>query len=410
MTNESARTLSIDLDFLDANVPYDVTYYEDDHDGANPTHFRNNRETYQVRTGSVVSTDSVDAIMVAGGGHCMWIRPQELGASSATALTEDNLHGAVVTLTLPGAADAFAATVLASQVSVRGIAGVSVASVALSGPLLSVTLAFDGSDFDVDAQLTFTVLAAAISSSSTDLSAVWLRVTAVVELTAPAAPIAHWPMNNDANDAVGSSDGALQGGAGFVASAKVGSHALSLDSSDDYVDLTTHASNFPLGSSARSISGWFNADSGSQGASFFAYGGTGNGQRFSIVADRTEAAVSAQASTWGKRNLGLTAGWHHIAVTYAAGGNSRSFDIYVDGVLQSSSSLAGQSRPIDTQSNVAYIGRSAGTGATSYYGGEIDDLRLYDFELSATEVLYLFENPAGAAALAASGTLSEGRS
>ena len=79
VTNESARTLRIDLDFLDAGVTYDVTYYEDDHDGVNPTHYIDNRETYQVRTGSVTSTDSVDAIMVAGGGHCMWIRPQELG-------------------------------------------------------------------------------------------------------------------------------------------------------------------------------------------------------------------------------------------------------------------------------------------------------------------------------------------
>ena len=410
VTNESARTLGIDLDFLDANVTYDVTYYEDDHDGANPTHYITNRETYQVRTGTVVSTDSVDAIMVDGGGHCMWIRPQELGASSATALTEDNLDGAVVTLTLPGAADAFATTVSASQVSVSGIAGVSIASVNRdSSTQLSVTLAFDG-DFDVDSRLTFTVLAAAISSASADASSVWLLVTAVVEAPAAPAPIAHWPMDNDADDAVGTSDGTLQGGVGFVANASgegVGSHTLSLDGTNDHVNLTSHASNFPLDDSARSISGWFNAGSAStQGASFFAYGATGSGQRFSIVADRDEASVSVQGGTWGKRNLGLSAGWHHIAVTYAAGGDSESFSIYVDGVLQSSSSLSGQTRAIYTQSTVAYIGRSVGTGTTLYYDGDIDDVRLYDYQLSAAQVQYLLENPT-VPSLAASGTLTE---
>ena len=75
-TNESARTLNIDLDFLDAGVTYDITYYEDDHDAENPTHYINNRETYQVRTETVTSTDIVSAVMVAGGGHCMWIRPE----------------------------------------------------------------------------------------------------------------------------------------------------------------------------------------------------------------------------------------------------------------------------------------------------------------------------------------------
>ena len=75
-TNESAKTLNSTLDFLEAGVTYNVTYYEDDHDGTPPTHYIDNRETYQVRTGMVTSADTVSAVMVAGGGHCMWIRTQ----------------------------------------------------------------------------------------------------------------------------------------------------------------------------------------------------------------------------------------------------------------------------------------------------------------------------------------------
>ena len=153
-------------------------------------------------------------------------------------------------------------------------------------------------------------------------------------------------MNNNANDAVGANHGTLQGDAGFVANAAVGNRALRrMDGNGDYVDLSSHVSNFPLGSSARSITGWFDANSAStQGQSFFAYGKDMVGRRFSITADRDEASVSVSGHLWGKQNLNLNSGWHHIAVTYPAGGDSESISIYVDGVLQTLSTLNGSVR------------------------------------------------------------------
>ena len=195
-------------------------------------------------------------------------------------------------------------------------------------------------------------------------------------------------MDNDASDSVGASGGTLQGGAGFTTSAEVGSHALSLDGADDYVDLTSHAASFPLGDAARSITGWFRADAGSQGQSFFAYGTNAAGKRISIAADRTEASVSVSGHEWGVRSLGLSEGWHHIAVTYPARGQSDDFSIYIDGQLQSSITLSGTVRTVDTGAGVAYIGRSAGS-SSDYYGGVIDDLRIYDGELSSGRVLEL---------------------
>ena len=64
-------------------------------------------------------------------------------------------------------------------------------------------------------------------------------------------------MDNDANDSVDARHGTLQGEAGFTTSAAIGSHALSLDGDDDYVDLTAHAADLPQGDAARSIAGWF---------------------------------------------------------------------------------------------------------------------------------------------------------
>lgn len=83
-TNEDARTLDIGLDFLDGGTTYAVTYYEDDHDSQDPTHYIDNRETYRVRTGTVTSADTVEAVMAAGGGHCMWIRPASLPTIEGT--------------------------------------------------------------------------------------------------------------------------------------------------------------------------------------------------------------------------------------------------------------------------------------------------------------------------------------
>ena len=171
-------------------------------------------------------------------------------------------------------------------------------------------------------------------------------------------PVAHWSFDNDAVDGAGSSHGTVSGGVAFAANEDgegVGSHALSLDGSNGHVDLDLHVSNFPLGDSTRSVTGWFKADTGSQGQTFFAYGPNVAGKRFSIAADRTQAVVGVSGYAWGVRNLSLTDGWHHIAVTFA-GGDAKVFSIYLDGVLQSSELLGGFRRELDTKSGPASIG------------------------------------------------------
>ena len=128
---------------------------------------------------------------------------------------------------------------------------------------------------------------------------------------------------------------------------------------------------------------------GSQGQTFFVYGAVASGERFSISADRTEVSVGVHGHKWGVRNLGLGNGWHHVAITYAAGGQSNTFKIYVDGELRTARSLAGSTRAVDTGADVAYLGRNV-SGA-KFYGGAIDDVRVYDYQLSTQEVLDLSE-------------------
>ena len=323
-------------------------------------------------------------------------------ATASPALAEGNLDGAAVELTLD--AGAFAATVGTSDVTASGVSGVGVSSVTRDGDgRVTATLAFDGTDFDADATLTLTVSAGALAHSDAALSAT-LPVTAVDEPPPPAvsipAPVAHWKFDGDAGDSAGSSNGSARNGASFTTAASVGSHALSLDGSDDHVDLAPHVSKFPLGNSARSVTGWFRADAGGQGQTFLVYGPNVEGKRLSIAADRTQALVAVSGHAWGVNGLSLADGWHHVAVTFP-GGRSDDFSIYLDGALQSASTLGGVRRQVDTRSGTAAIGRSVSGAA--HYGGDIDDVRLYGYALSAEQVRAIAgrQETAGAQATAA---------
>ncbi|MDV7139914.1 glycoside hydrolase family 97 C-terminal domain-containing protein [Maribacter sp. TH_r10] len=65
-------TLDITLDFLNDDQEYTITFYEDTEE----TDSNTNPEAYHVRTATVMKDAVVEAKMVPGGGHCMWIRPE----------------------------------------------------------------------------------------------------------------------------------------------------------------------------------------------------------------------------------------------------------------------------------------------------------------------------------------------
>ena len=131
VTNETARTLSIPLDFLDSGN-YQVTYYEDDHDGATPTHYINNRETYQVRTGTVTSADTVSAIMVAGGGHCMWIRRNTATLALSSTSISENSGVSTVTATLSHASSAATTVTVSAAPVAPAVAGATTSTGAVT--------------------------------------------------------------------------------------------------------------------------------------------------------------------------------------------------------------------------------------------------------------------------------------
>jgi alpha-glucosidase len=71
-TNEEARTLPVKLDCLESGVVYAAKLYED----APDSHFKTNREAYQVKEIKVGKGDTIDAKMAPGGGHCIKLMPE----------------------------------------------------------------------------------------------------------------------------------------------------------------------------------------------------------------------------------------------------------------------------------------------------------------------------------------------
>lgn len=91
-------------------------------------------------------------------------------------------------------------------------------------------------------------------------------------------------------------------------------------------------------------------------------------------------------STADATTVPSTSRWDHV-VGVRSGTNIL---IYTNGILQHTST--GVSGSTTTSTSILTIGRS-GAGAFNYYGGGVDDARIYNFALSASQVQYLYTHP-----------------
>ena len=85
------------------------------------------------------------------------------------------------------------------------------------------------------------------------------------------------------------------------------------------------------------------------------------------------------------KNIPITLGWHNVILTKQA----NKYELFFDG----SSLIAEMQRNTANTSTNFNLGRRYGTRngrTTQYYSGTIDDVRIYDRVLSATEVQALY--------------------
>lgn len=221
--------------------------------------------------------------------------------------------------------------------------------------------------------------------------------------------IAHWPLDETSGttvtDVVGTADGVYTNGGTDVTSIQgVLNTALEFQplNNTDYVDLTANGLNLLQNRSAASASLWVRTDDidydGQQDLISFSINGNDNNSRFSInFRDTGRAEVGGRASDADTWHYSRTASgvitenkWHHIVGTVDYANNN--INVYVDGVLLASGINGGifdQSSTANTLSQRASLAASD-SGIQEHLDGKLDDVRLYNRVLSATEVQQLY--------------------
>ena len=196
--------------------------------------------------------------------------------------------------------------------------------------------------------------------------------------------------NGDAADSsVSANPGSLRNAPTYSAG-KFG-NAITLDGTDDHIRVNDY---YGIdGATRRTIALWFKTSTANK--PILQYGASGTGTLFKLSLNSSGAAVFDLGGTGNaitSSTTGLADGnWHHLVATLSADGNSGDAKLYIDGTATNGSN----SNTINTStSNNLVIGRD-GTSGTSYFNGQIDDVRFYEAELNSTLVSQLYGNGNG---------------
>lgn len=156
-----------------------------------------------------------------------------------------------------------------------------------------------------------------------------------------------------------------------------------------------------LGSAARTFAAWIRYDniSASAGSHCIMEMGNTNSTAQGKLAFILAAANNYIQLSVGGGNVTCTydasvvedGNWHHIAFTYAAGAAMSATKFYIDGEL-SSGTIGGTSTSLsfNTTLDKISIGSTKAYGQKWFDGGGIDDLRVYDYALTATEIKTIY--------------------
>ncbi|BDA77768.1 hypothetical protein LPTSP3_g06980 [Leptospira kobayashii] len=148
-------------------------------------------------------------------------------------------------------------------------------------------------------------------------------------------------------------------------------------------------SSLPMGANPRTFCAWINPSSLPANGfhhMVFRYGNTTTANA-SVLAISTATGSKVSFLGFGYDALADYTvpinTWSHLCATFNGGSTA---SLYVNGIFIASSSFSGTG-PLNTTSGSFAIGTWTGSGGTAYYWrGALDDVRIYDVELSATQI------------------------
>lgn len=204
---------------------------------------------------------------------------------------------------------------------------------------------------------------------------------------APTGPIAEYSFDNTYNNVLGSAPFASNTNTSFTTDRHNNANAaINLTSIGNSLGTTATIPNLPYSNAPRTISFWVklnNYDTGSFINPVFHYGTLNNDNMFGGSVDPGETSFYGYNNNLTVTTTNTLSTWYHYVFVY----DGTTAKIYKDGVL-----LGSQAKSWNTinDNNLFRIGTSfAGAGS---FNGAIDDLKIYNYALSQTDITSLYTN------------------
>jgi len=152
--------------------------------------------------------------------------------------------------------------------------------------------------------------------------------------------------------------------------------ALQFDGDDDYVDFG-NPSDWPAGTSARSLCGWAKTDTVAAGWRWIAaYGSAATSRAMFIGMTGADLYGGGYGDDVSKLNFWEVDVWHHICLTY----DGITARLYADGI-----EVASSPKSWDLGLSRAHVGRQV-NDYVEFWDGVVDDVRVYSKALTPEEV------------------------
>ncbi len=220
----------------------------------------------------------------------------------------------------------------------------------------------------------------------------------------PSGLVSWWPGDGNTEDIIDSNHGALGGGATF-ANGEV-DQAFSLDGIDSHIRIPDEGQGSDLdGFSQLTIDAWIKPSSTSESpiaivSKYDSTQATGVSYHFDLMSGKLRLAVFQSVSpiSWigleSSDAIGIDT-WSHVAGVWRGGAE---FELYVNGEQVSGTPIGDGPPPAamannDVPVNIGRYESFSGSfvGPTGYFSGLIDEVQIFNRDLSASEIQAIFE-------------------
>jgi len=214
-------------------------------------------------------------------------------------------------------------------------------------------------------------------------------------------PIGYWKFDDGSGTSVSDSSGngrtgTWHGTLGSQWTTGKSGNAGNFNGTDSYVDVSSIAT--PMNTGDVSVSLWFNPTSTFPGGSIqeqfglFSTGATNGVELYFYTNGTLDWEVDQDASPFyyfaASSQASWTGGtWYHAVGVYSS---TSGLTLYVNGVSVGTNTHT--TRGTATLANSTQIGADVPAGGT-YFKGKVDDVKIYKYALTASQVQYIFNNP-----------------